>query len=538
MTLRRFLPLLCILSVPLIGCPPAATDDDDGLPPGDDDDDDDDVDPCLDPEDITEAVDAGETVSGGTNDENDDFTGSCEVNAQSGSRDAMFVFTPSVTGTFTVSTEDPSTDFDTLIYAFTDCNNPGGTEIGCNDDIDFDAQITTSEMVIEVEMGVPVYVVVDGYQAFGHYELSIEPTICGDGVVTGNEMCDDGNTDPGDGCDASCVWECTDDDAEDDDSLETATEITEFPAEIDGMLCPTDDNPDFDVFVDFWVMNLTVGEFAAASVAETGGAACDTVELGLAFYDAELNVLSIADPAEGECPAVALEASVTGPVYLGMAGGDVTVAPQDYTLTVETGFSDCGNGEVEGAEECDDGNEDGDDECSNVCTLNDEPTCTVVGPVTVEANVTGTTAGGVDDHAPSCFLQGGAEGEDVVYEFVSDGDQVVVVTTDLPGSAETTDTVLHVREACRSSASEIACNDDVDTQGGNYRSITGFPATEGSTYWIIVDTWGADAGAFELGLSLAVCGDGIVEPGEQCDDGNTTPGDGCEIDCTPTPPAR
>ena len=30
---------------------------------------------------------------------------------------------------------------------------------------------------------------------------------------------------------------------------------------------------------------------------------------------------------------------------------------------------------------------------------------------------------------------------------------------------------------------------------------------------------------------MGVCGDGIIDPGEQCDDGNTTPGDGCDAAC-------
>lgn len=30
---------------------------------------------------------------------------------------------------------------------------------------------------------------------------------------------------------------------------------------------------------------------------------------------------------------------------------------------------------------------------------------------------------------------------------------------------------------------------------------------------------------------LAICGDGIVEPGEECDDGNTIDGDGCSSEC-------
>jgi len=31
------------------------------------------------------------------------------------------------------------------------------------------------------------------------------------------------------------------------------------------------------------------------------------------------------------------------------------------------------------------------------------------------------------------------------------------------------------------------------------------------------------------------CGDGVVDPGEECDDGNTVAADGCEIDCTFVP---
>jgi cysteine-rich repeat protein len=34
----------------------------------------------------------------------------------------------------------------------------------------------------------------------------------------------------------------------------------------------------------------------------------------------------------------------------------------------------------------------------------------------------------------------------------------------------------------------------------------------------------------------ACCGDGVVEPGEQCDDGNTVSGDGCSSTCQLEPP--
>src|SRR5579864_8894350 len=35
--------------------------------------------------------------------------------------------------------------------------------------------------------------------------------------------------------------------------------------------------------------------------------------------------------------------------------------------------------------------------------------------------------------------------------------------------------------------------------------------------------------------SAGYCGDGILQPGEQCDDGNSMPGDGCSGTCTIEP---
>ena len=41
---------------------------------------------------------------------------------------------------------------------------------------------------------------------------------------------------------------------------------------------------------------------------------------------------------------------------------------------------------------------------------------------------------------------------------------------------------------------------------------------------------------FATGIAIDhSCGDGKVDPGEECDDGNNLPGDGCEPDCTETP---
>ncbi len=46
-----------------------------------------------------------------------------------------------------------------------------------------------------------------GWTIDGMCVVEVVEAICGDGQVTGDEECDDGNTDDGDGCDASCVTE-------------------------------------------------------------------------------------------------------------------------------------------------------------------------------------------------------------------------------------------------------------------------------------------------------------------------------------------
>ena len=46
--------------------------------------------------------------------------------------------------------------------------------------------------------------------------------VCGDGIVDGDEECDDGNTEDGDGCDSSCMWEseCGNGDVEGDEECD------------------------------------------------------------------------------------------------------------------------------------------------------------------------------------------------------------------------------------------------------------------------------------------------------------------------------
>ncbi len=62
--------------------------------------------------------------------------------------------------------------------------------------------------------------------------------------------------------------------------------------------------------------------------------------------------------------------------------------------------------------------------------------------------------------------------------------------------------------------------------GGDSSSTSGTGGSGGSGGGSTTGTGGSHTG---------VCGDGNVDPGEQCDDGNQVAGDGCENDCTKTP---
>jgi len=62
-----------------------------------------------------------------------------------------------------------------------------------------------------------------------------------------------------------------------------------------------------------------------------------------------------------------------------------------------------------------------------------------------------------------------------------------------------------------------------------YRDPTKPPLTAGST--IQPSAQLAVVSTLAPCTAVAVCGNGIVEPGEQCDDGNTTPCDGCSATC-------
>jgi cysteine-rich repeat protein len=125
------------------------------------------------------------------------------------------------------------------------------------------------------------------------------------------------------------------------------------------------------------------------------------------------------------------------------------------------------------------------------------------------------------------------------------GASLRVETFDITGAPDClfTDTVVELLDT--DGTTELARDDD---GGVSYCSHIepayhpGAAGLAGGTYYVRVKEWsdwgdgpGDQAGTYRVVLTLLVptCGDGVVEPGEECDDGNTASCDGCNRLCEP-----
>jgi cysteine-rich repeat protein len=108
----------------------------------------------------------------------------------------------------------------------------------------------------------------------------------------------------------------------------------------------------------------------------------------------------------------------------------------------------------------------------------------------------------------------------VAYRFVPSQTGVVEASL-VSDSAELT---VSVRANCESGP-ELACA---------LGAMVTAPVVEGEAVYIVVDGVSVDdVGTFELTAMTrsVVCGDGVIDPGEQCDDAGSAAGDGCDESC-------
>jgi cysteine-rich repeat protein len=75
-------------------------------------------------------------------------------------------------------------------------------EFGTDDDVSLDPQAPPMFSLRDWPLGLGAYV--DQQDALSHRLARPLAVACGNGIIQGSEQCDDGNLEPGDGCDANC----------------------------------------------------------------------------------------------------------------------------------------------------------------------------------------------------------------------------------------------------------------------------------------------------------------------------------------------
>lgn len=339
------------------------------------------------------------------------------------------------------------------------------------------------------------------------FDVGEEPDpICGDGVLTTaiGEVCDDGNTDDGDGCAADCS------------AIEDG-----YTCPVEGSRCVTADCGDGVVEGDEVCDDGTnAGEYEGCAANCTPGPFCGDGEV---FEGEEECDDGTNDGSYGTCRVDCTRAPycgdgiVTHDEVCDDSNSEDGDGCNSTCSSVEEGFfcrtpgeacvaDTCGNGTVENGEACDDGNRRSGDGCSSDCgSIDPGWACPFAGAACLAAGCGDGIIAGTEtcDDGNAVSDDGCSRRCRVEFGYVCPAANQACVATDCG------DGVVEGTEQC----------DDGDDNAGD----------------------GCDeACQLEIGYACptpgqdcveTTCGDSVLEGAEQCDDGNDSSGDGCDEDC-------
>jgi cysteine-rich repeat protein len=347
-----------------------------------------------------------------------------------------------------------------------------------------------------------------GYICTG--EPSTCATSCGDGIRAGTEVCDDKNTANDDGCNVNCKveigWTCT----TTQPSVCTSTCGDGFPTGPE----KCDDGNTVDN--DGCAKDCTVEKgYVCSNIPSQCVTVCgDSVRGGHEACDD-----GNANDGDGCSSACVLE-----------PGWTCTNAPNMPTTCVSV----CGDGILVRDEICDDHNLVNGDCCSAACLA--EPGCEIeLNDAIGSANDFGmlSLSGAIKGHIQPA-------GESDYYKITIPPNIIAaltVATVDGPTSSCLNNSQDSTVTLYDSSGISLGTDDNSGVGKHCARLVVG-GLSGGSDYYVEVKASKPNL-TFDYGLQLSiqvtVCGDYVLQPGEECDDGNTTSGDGCSQSCVHEP---
>ncbi len=327
---------------------------------------------------------------------------------------------------------------------------------------------------------------------------------CGDGLLSVLEDCDDGNTEPGDGCDARCRFECGNGRLDGDEQCDDGNRVggdgcdgncgsecgngVLDPAEA----CDDGDNAPGDGCDPLCRLECGNGALEGAEQCDDGGQSPD-------------------DGCDAECRLECGNGRLDGAEECddgGRAPGDGCGAGCRF---------ECGDGVVDAAEECDDGNRAAGDGCDAGCRvecgnglLDGDEECD-----------DGDRVGG-DGCDPMCLDECG-NGQLDGGEECDDGGRAPLDGCDAACRLECGNGVIEGDEQCDDGnrVNNDGCDMNCRQRCGNGRVDGGEQCDDGNR----VDGDGCSAGC------LSECGNGVLGGDEECDDGNRVADDGCDPGC-------
>ncbi|MFH2006416.1 MAG: DUF4215 domain-containing protein [bacterium] len=350
---------------------------------------------------------------------------------------------------------------------------------------------------------------------------------CGNGVPECAEECDDGNTTSGDGCTAACGLEvapgcgngvlepgeaCDDGNATAGDGCSPTCTVEAAGTCGDGAVHPTEGCDDGNVADCDGCSAQCAVEGCGNGVPECAEACDDGNTVG-------------GDGCSATCTLEVAAGCGNGVLEPGEECDDGNLASGDGCSAAcqLEGATDCGNGTQDAGEECDDGNNVNGDGCTAHCRIEVPGICITDYLLACGDSHAHNNGGpGATQHIHDYGCSGWVEtGPEYAYTFTAQvNGQVTATLSDM-----TEDLDLFVLSdlgtACDTANS---CLDMGDT-------TVSWAAAAGSTYYLVVDGYQGAVGDYQLSVTCGVCGDGNLDPGEDCDDGNTVDGDGCDSAC-------
>ena len=354
---------------------------------------------------------------------------------------------------------------------------------------------------------------------------------CGDGIAQSGEQCDDGNVNAGDGCAANCILEgnyITE--MEPNDLSSTANSLVGYDG-IVGSFQPAGND-------DYFTFDIAVEDSQARIELSNGFGGCppgvdSTIEL---LGPSGTSIAYDNDDGIGLCSLIypALD-----PQVLKLAKGTYTIRVKNwagaanlYVLDLDVVPPACGDGILQSGEQCDDGNGNAGDGCAANCVIegNYKPEAEVN-----DAPMLANSLTGYDGAAAA--IQPVGDQDYFSFDVTVPGSSVRIEITNGLGECPTG---FDSKIVLLSPIGDILASDN-DNGASACSLITPQLYPEAAnlptgTYTVKVEENGNNAVQTSYLLQIIVtpqgCGDGLLQPAEECDDGNVMAGDGCAPDCT------